>query len=722
MANDFDTALVECFSHLRDVSLRDGIQCWDGNKWPIGNILPAVQELDLLHTMVQKRDGKMAPVEVWGGGQFAQPAKFLKEDPFVNLEKLRAAAPHLDLQMLYRGRQGLGFTPISKEVQKAALEASVKRGINVIRIFDMMNDMENLKTGIQSMVALKKVHHDRPFLIEGAISYISEPEGGKRAWTLDEYGDLAVKMAKAGCDEIAIKNYAGVGDWEMPELVRVLRAKLADAGYPAMKVNLHTHGQKPDVLLEAIKAGADKVDVAFGKLSGGPSHSDAMETLKRMLKEKGFDVDGDYKSQFDNHDIVKQMRVIEHVIGVQGKSLLRDRGKPLSQEQMDKYRMAGGAFGDLWKNYIKDNAEFKRYVESWKTSREKLRSAAVQIDNPAERKNIIASLKADEYGALPNIPKNKQEWRDEVLALSTQLWEKAGRFNTVTPGAFILCWQAVLLTDKRLAGKEIAMTDYTQQYIDVIIGRYGKNQGIEKGIGDLKFRDAALMFRALKSLNEAIAVGKATKEETSFFFSHALPGITLDPKGMVKLDDPRLKERLERTDIRDFQSADNFKTLPKEVCETMQREMTPGRSPDPTEGLETGRKLLRGTYGSMQEKRVIFSPENRISQDENDTALLAMLLRANKPTGEIDDSIAKNLFMAQKSAAIARETKIAAGDAAEQAKFEQLPNIVPPDVPAPKELVRKSKDTAPTAADVGRRLLFATRTTPGFPDKGRLPN
>ena len=213
-----DTALKEAFSHIRDVSLRDGIQSWDSNKWRIDDVLEVAKELNQLAVTAKEHGIEMNPVEIWGGGQFAQPAMHLQEEPFINLEKIKEVTPDLRLQCLYRGKQGLGFKPISDEIQFAAIEASADRGIQVFRIFDMMNDIENVKTSIKAVNDYKQKHPEKNIQVEGAVSYISEPEGEKRAWTLPEYAQYAVEMAKLGCDAIAIKDYAGVGNDELPDL------------------------------------------------------------------------------------------------------------------------------------------------------------------------------------------------------------------------------------------------------------------------------------------------------------------------------------------------------------------------------------------------------------------------------------------------------------------------------------------------------------------------
>lgn len=656
-ADNFNTALLQSISHLRDVSVRDGIQSWDANKWPIADILSVVKKQNTLATIVRKQGGVPAPVEVWGGGQVAQPAKFLGEDPLVNLEEIHAVAPELQLQCLYRGRQGFGFIPISTEVQKTAITAAVDRGVKVFRVFDMMNDITNVATGIEVLKTLKA--HGKDVLIEGAISYISEPEGGKRAWSLEDYGDYAANLAGQGCDEITIKNYAGVGDAEMLELIKTIRAKLDAAGFTGMKVNLHTHGKKPGLLADAIKAGADKVDVAFGELADGPSHSNAIETLKALMKQQGVDVDGQYKNMFDNHPIIKAMHGVEDAIEkVVNRERQTDAGEkytfkgrraePLTQEEMDKYRMAGGALSDLWNNYIKNDEIFEKNKRMWETKR--------GGKNP---------------DSLPPLPQTRKDWFKKVLEVGTELWEKAGRFNTVTPGAFILCSQAVAITNRVLGGEPINMTDYTPEYLDVITGRFGENKGIQNGVGDTDFRGAALMYRALKLFNEAVKPSGESKKEPLIskkqaqdFILAAFMGersanteapIFMKANGELILGSntdegdrkkaATLADRLSKTKIGQFAWATETSGLPPSLVDAMLRELRTGKSADPTEGLDKGHELLSAMQvgngnGSGINVENLHAQGKPISSSPDDLALLVMLLRNRGG----DDKVSRGLF------------------------------------------------------------------------------
>lgn len=577
---NLDSAMVEAFKHLRDVSVRDGVQSWDANKWKINDIVYVLEKINSLYGEVEevakKKDIEFdkQPIEAWGGGQFAQPAQFLSEDPFKNLEEITAAAPNLKIQALVRGRQCLGFAPVSEEVQTAAIQTAADKGVQVFRVFDMMNDIENV---VDSFAAFQNAKIGHPELkIEGAVSYISEPEGGARAWEISEYADYALKLAKLGADEIAIKNYAGVGDAEMPDLVKAIKTKLNDNGYPEMKVNLHDHGQKPEVLTAALDAGADKVDVAIGELSGGPSHTNMRDMLHTMLEAQGFSVE-----DIDAHPVMQKLAEVEAKISevvhrkdikVNGKEEqisfdeIRAPLKNLTQEDMDKTRMAAGAVSDLL-------GKAKSFAYRSKN----------MLNNP--------------FGSLSD----EQAFKI-MLNQTVELWEKAGRFNLVTPGAKIMVDQIDVLMIKKMRQEPISMADYTKEFKDVTIGRFGVNQGMEKGIGDVAFRDALLMYNALEVFNNAAEKNQVRaaqrdiiRKNTDFGNGNGEKVKAVIGKATFDLRDPKLEETLKinsKDTIERFKQAIQSEeaNLPEDLKQKMLAELEIGRSKTPTTTLADGKE------------------------------------------------------------------------------------------------------------------------------------
>lgn len=649
-----EQALIECIPHLRDVSVRDGVQSWDGNKWPIGAVLNVVDKIQAYAALVQEFGGKIAPVEVWGGGQVAQPAIFLGEDPLINMEEIHRRAPSIEPQCLYRGRQGFGFVPIARDVQLAALKAAVERGIKVVRIFDMMNDPSNVKPGIDILKQLQSEGHK--VTIEGAISYINAAANGKRAMTFEDYGDYAVELAKQGCNEIAIKDYAGVGTRkDIIPLIDSIKNHLNKAGYGHLKLNLHSHGQKPELLVEALKHGVDKVDVAFGDLSGGPAHTNMIDVLKLMLKEKGFAVEGTDKILFDGNPLIKKIAEIEAVIKEEtdkirqdGKSLREGRIPPRSQEQIESYHMAGGALADMWGRMKPE--EFEGYKKMWRAKRERFMP---------EGTGKAATNYTPAIPPFDHVPETKDEWYTMALETGALLWEKAGCFNTVTPGAKIITDQvlsdpsspkSVPLLEKRITGEPILMTDYNDSYLNAILGRYGENKGLDAGrVGDLEFRKAVQLFKALKKINDLVSQGEMNAQNAKHFFniackvvhdSHHNPFIFAG--GTLNLAEPTLEARLKKADITQFETRLE-ELLPADIAGQIKSVMHIGKSPEPNIGMKEGLARVEQFKGEGIDVKAMSEAGKRISygSEGRDAALLIRLL--DEGAGSKRD-IAANLF------------------------------------------------------------------------------
>jgi pyruvate/oxaloacetate carboxyltransferase len=677
----FEQVLVESISHMRDVSLRDGVQSWDANRWPITNIIPCVEQLNKLAKEVKSHGGKFAPAELWGGGQVLQPAKFLQEDPLINLEEIHKAAPDIDLQCLYRGRQCFGFTPVSAEVQKDAIAAVADRGMKVFRIFDMMNDATNLEAGFKAVKDYRDAHPPKDpkdkIIIEGAISFITEPpDKGPRVWTHQDYADYAVTLAKMGADEIAVKNYAGVGHAEMPDLVKTIQKTLADNGFRDMPVNLHMHGKNTEILAEVLypkksgapkvdvpdsnKGPASKVDVAFGSLSDGPSHTNAMDLLKVLMKRKGFDVDGEFKNRFEHHGIVQQMLQVEKTIDAQlAAAKLKEKRPPeITQDKLEDYRMAGGAMGDAWSRAAQADPDFYRFHREKNMKQYGIKEGTLP---PLPVANTSEEARANGRYSAAALKAFREDIYDKMLKSGPSLWEKAGRFNTVTPGALILTVQSQQMVQNWMTGMPESMMDYTEPYMDVAAGRYGRNKGAETLEEAGKFRKAVLMFRALRKLNEFAASDPDYAQSMFESLTAARIPIIVEkkqtPQGEVrtiKLDDPALEKNLGNANIEQFRKAVTDAKDRKswqgpgsqraKLRESMLQETTPGKFPDPTDGREAGEaivKRIEDRKGTGIDDMVIAGA--RLSS-RKDMTLLAMMLRQNDKSGKpTDDSILGNL-------------------------------------------------------------------------------
>ena len=206
----------------------------------------------------------MFSVECWGGATYDVALRFLDEDPWERLAKLRAAMPNQNLQMLLRGRNTVGYTPYPTEVTRAFVSEAAEVGVDIFRIFDALNDVEQMRPAIDAVV------HDTESVAEVALCYTAnllDPD--ERTYTLDHYLRLAERIADAGAHILAIKDMAGLlRPAAAAKLVAALRERFE------LPVHLHTHdttGGQLATLMAAIDAGVDAVDVANSAMSSTTS-------------------------------------------------------------------------------------------------------------------------------------------------------------------------------------------------------------------------------------------------------------------------------------------------------------------------------------------------------------------------------------------------------------------------------------------------------------------
>ena len=253
----------------------------------------------LLATRVRTRDlvtvsshvARLTPqlwsLEAWGGATYDVALRFLTEDPWERLARLRQAVPNICLQMLLRGRNTVGYTPYPTEVTNAFVQEAAETGIDVFRIFDALNDVEQMRPAIEAVRATGTS------VAEVALCYtgdLSSPD--ESLYTLDYYLDLADRIVGAGAHVLAIKDMAGL-----------LRAPAARTLVVALRerfdvpVHLHTHdtpGGQLATLLAAIDAGVDAVDACTASMAGTtsqPALSALVATTDHSERETGLDLD-----------------------------------------------------------------------------------------------------------------------------------------------------------------------------------------------------------------------------------------------------------------------------------------------------------------------------------------------------------------------------------------------------------------------------------------------
>ena len=250
-----------------DTILRDAHQSLMATRMTYKDMEPALDRLDKV--------GYKA-IECWGGATFDSCIRFLDEDPWERLRKIKSHFKNTKTQMLLRGQNLLGYKNYPDDIVEKFVELSVKNGIDIIRIFDALNDLRNIET---SLKATKKAGAEA----QVAICYTTS-----EVHTIEYFTELAVKIQEMGADSIAIKDMAGILTPPVSrDLVRSMRMVID------IPIELHTHetnGCGSMTYLKGIEEGADIIDTAISPFSGGTSQPPT-ETLAIVLKEAGFDVD-----------------------------------------------------------------------------------------------------------------------------------------------------------------------------------------------------------------------------------------------------------------------------------------------------------------------------------------------------------------------------------------------------------------------------------------------
>ncbi len=237
--------------NIMETVLRDGHQSLAATRMRYSDMEPALEELDNI--------GYWA-LEAWGGATFDTCLRFLNEDPWDRLRKLRARLPKTPISMLLRGQNILGYNHCADDVVESFVHKMVENGISVIRIFDALNDVRNLETSIKA--AKKTGAH-----VQGACVYTISPYH-----TLDDFEKLAEEFAARGVDSLAIKDMSGlIAPYVAFELVTRFKKNPKTKHLP---VHIHTHytsGMGSMAYLKAAEAGADVVDCALAPFANGTS-------------------------------------------------------------------------------------------------------------------------------------------------------------------------------------------------------------------------------------------------------------------------------------------------------------------------------------------------------------------------------------------------------------------------------------------------------------------
>ncbi|PPC82394.1 MAG: oxaloacetate decarboxylase subunit alpha [Methylotenera sp.] len=250
---------------VTELVLRDGHQSLIATRMRTEDMLPICAKLDAIGFW---------SLEAWGGATFDACVRFLKEDPWERLAKLRKALPNSRIKMLLRGQNLLGYRHYSDDVVRAFVQKSADNGVDVFRIFDAMNDLRNIQTSVEAVKKLGK--H-----AEGTIAYTTSP-----VHDVNYFVQLAKELEAMGCDTIAIKDMAGLLTPQgTSQLVKALHSAVS------LPIQLHSHatsGLSAMSLLKGIEAGASIIDTCNSSFGEGASHS-STESLVAALQGTEYD-------------------------------------------------------------------------------------------------------------------------------------------------------------------------------------------------------------------------------------------------------------------------------------------------------------------------------------------------------------------------------------------------------------------------------------------------
>lgn len=248
-----------------ETSLRDGHQSLFATRMTTDEVVEVAAKLDKANYYA---------LEVWGGATFDACLRFLSEDPWERLRRVKAVCPNTKLQMLFRGQNILGYRHYSDDVVDMFCKKSIENGIDIIRVFDALNDIRNLK---QAVISTKKYGGE----CQIALSYTTSP-----VHTIDYYVSLAKEVEKLGADSLCIKDMAGV---LLPEdATKLIKALKKNTKLP---IELHSHctgGICEMTYMAAIKAGVDIIDTCLAPLCGGTAQP-STQAFNVALKDTKYD-------------------------------------------------------------------------------------------------------------------------------------------------------------------------------------------------------------------------------------------------------------------------------------------------------------------------------------------------------------------------------------------------------------------------------------------------
>ncbi|MBA2853138.1 pyruvate carboxylase subunit B [Methanococcus maripaludis] len=269
---------------ITDTSFRDAHQSLMATRLRTEDMLPIAEKMD---------EVGFYSMEVWGGATFDSCIRYLNEDPWERLRELKGKIQNTPLQMLLRGQNLVGYRHYPDDVVDKFIQKSIENGIDIVRIFDALNDIRNVEYSIK---AVKKYGAE----VQGAISYTTSP-----VHTTEQFVELAKQFEELGCDSLCIKDMAGLlRPFDAKELVGMLKEELS------IPIDLHSHctaGIAPLAYMSSVEAGIDILNCAMSPLSMGTSQP-PVESIVAALKGTKYDTNLDLVLLTEIRDYFDEIR------------------------------------------------------------------------------------------------------------------------------------------------------------------------------------------------------------------------------------------------------------------------------------------------------------------------------------------------------------------------------------------------------------------------------
>ena len=421
-----------------DCTLRDGQQSLIATRMRIEDMLPILSKMDEIG---------FGAMEVWGGATFDSCLRFLKEDPWERLRKFRSVLKNTKLQMLLRGQNILGYKHYADDVVESFVRKSIENGIDIIRIFDALNDARNLETAVKATKA-ENAH------AQLAISYTLSD-----VHTLEYYVDLAKRYESLGADSICIKDMAGL---LLPKPAYDLVKAIKEEVNAPIEVHSHyTSGVASMTYLKAIEAGADIIDTDMSPLSMGTAQP-ATEVMVAALQGTDYDTNLNLSALKEITDYFKPIREDDIKSGLLNTKML---GVDISTLI---YQVPGGMLSNLVSQLKNANAEDKYDAVLAEIPKVRADLGYPPLVTPSSQivgtQAVLNVLMGERYKMVPKETKDivRGMYGQTPVPISEEIRKKIiGDEEPIT------CRPADLI-EPEMAKFEAEMKDYKQQEEDVL--------------------------------------------------------------------------------------------------------------------------------------------------------------------------------------------------------------------------------------------------------------